>query len=314
MELLQLQYFCAVAGSEGMVSASKSLHVSQPALSMAISRLENELGVRLFEKQGRRNVLTRAGEHFYEHSLRLLTELENAKRSTQILWGNRADALSIASEAIELSNDLLAAYLFRYPGTQILQSTGSTDYIREQLMLGRVDVCLSFAPFTGPDVISERLFDERMFLFLSIKNPLADKDSVALSDLQVADFVTFPKSYGYRTMMEGFFYHTGFRPQVRFEVCDLNTSTHIVENGLAVSFLPEFIWNETCRVSAATNIKRNAKALPVDDAVCHRTVYLSYIKDKSRSDTFCGFYDLTKKYCALMCAMKRVPSPNELYI
>ena len=83
MEIYQLRYFVAAAEAGSFTAAAKRNHVSQPSLSQQIKRLEDELGHRLFDRLGRRVELTQAGHTFYERSLRILQEVDDASRAVR---------------------------------------------------------------------------------------------------------------------------------------------------------------------------------------------------------------------------------------
>ena len=83
MELTQLKYFCEVAGSQHVTRSAEKLHVAQPALSMAIRRLEDELGVKLFESKGRGIVLTETGRYMYTRLNPVMETLESLRVSRE---------------------------------------------------------------------------------------------------------------------------------------------------------------------------------------------------------------------------------------
>ena len=83
MELRQIEYFMAVAAHQNFSRAAEHVHVSQPSLSVQIGGLERELGTRLFDRLGRKVVLTQAGELFHVHAERALRELDQAEQVVQ---------------------------------------------------------------------------------------------------------------------------------------------------------------------------------------------------------------------------------------
>ncbi|MEJ2006893.1 MAG: LysR family transcriptional regulator [Acidobacteriota bacterium] len=88
MELHQLRYFQAVARFRSFTRAAEHEHISQPSLSQQIRKLEDELGAQLFDRLGRRIRLTAFGERFQEHALRILNNLEDARRDVKAMPGN----------------------------------------------------------------------------------------------------------------------------------------------------------------------------------------------------------------------------------
>jgi transcriptional regulator, LysR family len=100
MNLLQLKYFLTVARCEHMTRAAEELHIAQPSLSKVISKLEEELGVLLFERVGRQIKLNHFGKAFLNRVERVFLELDNGKRELSDMSINESSYISIAANNI----------------------------------------------------------------------------------------------------------------------------------------------------------------------------------------------------------------------
>ena len=96
MELLQLRYFQVVATNQHITQSAAQLHVSQPAISTVITRLENELGAPLFERSGRTIVLNQYGKSFLSHVNKILLEIDNAKKEISDLSQNEDKSITLS--------------------------------------------------------------------------------------------------------------------------------------------------------------------------------------------------------------------------
>src|SRR5258708_13599020 len=115
MDLLQLKYVQAVAQLGHMRRAAEKLSIAQPSLSQSIARLEEDLGVPLFNRQGRRIQLNQFGKAFLKRVERVFMELEEGKREVADLAGLEHGLISLAVASTQILPDLLSAFLVRQP-------------------------------------------------------------------------------------------------------------------------------------------------------------------------------------------------------
>lgn len=119
MELLQLRYFQKVARMENMTKAAEALHIAQPSLSKTISRLEEQLGVQLFERNGKRIRLNKLGAHFLGRVENALRELEDGVREVRDLREQEEGSVSIGSATAKMLPSLIKAYLLQKPNAKL---------------------------------------------------------------------------------------------------------------------------------------------------------------------------------------------------
>ncbi len=156
MELSQLRAFLAAAQYENMTRAAESLHVTQPALSRTIARLEQELGVQLFDRAGRSVQLNEFGRAAREHAEAALAELGAMERHLQDLSGGLGGTIRVASSFPTREPDFLYEavrdFAFRYPDVRLRVRQMEPQQIGPALLAREVDLAL-----TGPSVQSEEI-------------------------------------------------------------------------------------------------------------------------------------------------------------
>src|SRR5215218_7804273 len=130
MEMHQLRYVVAVARAGNFSRAAEQCHISQPSLSQQILKLENELGERLFDRRKREAKLTSHGEAFLRHAVRILEEVDAAKREATDAKNLLQGTLTIGvlpTIAPYLLPRVLAAFARRYPGVEIIVQEDTTE-------------------------------------------------------------------------------------------------------------------------------------------------------------------------------------------
>ena len=119
MELLQLKYFLMLARTEHVSQTAAALHISQPSLSSTIKKLENEIGVPLFIRQGRNIKLSSYGQAYLPYVEEVFTALENGQRTLDTLRGNEDNHLALGILSPYIWKDLLRAFNETHPSIKM---------------------------------------------------------------------------------------------------------------------------------------------------------------------------------------------------
>ena len=302
MDTSFLEYLIVLSESKNMVSAAERLHISQPALSMALSKLEFELGFQVFERAGRRKITTFAGQSYLRDARRILQQLEEAKQRAIALAENPSSNLMISSEVIELTAETVRLFSLENPTTHVFSLNGSTQIIRDALVNHKANLCISYEPLVEPGILCEQLFTEKMFLFIGRTHPLSSRSFISLRELKNELFVNFPEEYGQRRLLDRICMLSGFRATVQYETTDLKTIEEIVQQGLAVSLLPEFIWKEHSKQDT------KAVAIPIADPYCYRTVFVSRNAEKILSSEEERYLRIVRNYVSQMIEDSKLPA------
>jgi len=288
MHLLQLKYFQVVAKNEHMTNSAEELHITQPSLSKSISKLEEELGVQLFERAGREIKLNNFGKAFLKRVDRIFLEIENGKRELVDMLINESSIISIAANNLCSFSKLLEGYLKLYPNTIFKQVMGSTIKMQQQLEKGEVDFCISSPPIEGYLIECVPLTIEEIFLIVPLEHRFASREEIDLIEVENDSFVSLKKGFGIRDLTEKFCQKAGFNQHIAFETDISANLMGLVNANMGVSLLPIIQWDDT---------KENRSVpIQIKKPKCSRKIALSFRKEQYLSDAAIQFKDYLIDY------------------
>ncbi|MEV0116714.1 LysR family transcriptional regulator [Streptomyces sp. NPDC050844] len=243
MELQQMRYVLAVAETANFTRAAERCHVVQSALSHQVSRLEKELGARLFERTSRRVRLTAAGEAFLPAARQALEAAERARAEVAAATGEIRGTLVIGSIPTVTAVDLAAVlrdYRLRYPQVRISLRTGASERLVEQVRDGGLDAAfLGVQPgFRTQGVHDLELAHGQHVAVVAPDHPLAAEHEVDLSRIVDEVFVDFAAGSAARAQSDEAFAAAGLRREVAFEVSGVELMARMVRHGLGIALLP----------------------------------------------------------------------------
>lgn len=289
MEWNQLQYFQAVAQLEHFTRASETLSVSQPTLSRAIARLEEEIGVPLFDRQGRTVSLNRYGQIFLNRVNRGIQEITDGIEEIQKLVDCSDGSISlgfIPSQGSSLVPDLLRLFRKDYPTIQFQLYQNITNNILDQLENSKLDFCICTEPYSHKNVKWIPLSTEELFVIVPKEHPLAQKSIIKLKDLAEESFITYKRELTFGEMTDRFFKEAGFIPKVTFEGEEMGTIAGLVAANLGIALIPH---------SKGLDMTEIAQ-LRISEPVCQRIVGLAWIKNRYMSPAALRFQEFVQKY------------------
>ena len=238
MEWHQLKYFQHVAQTEHIGKASEDLHVTQPAISMSIKKLEDELGVELFDRSKKNIKINKYGQVYLKHVNAAMKELENGLKEIQTLQKNDQNRVTVMIPGHMLSTDITSRIISEIPGI-VLQNL-SIDYPRSIVGLndGSIDMCLMPPSVEGDRYTFYHLEKQPLCIITSLNHPLANIDEIDLSELSEEKFILYPVDTVPRQYFEDACRKYGFSPNVIFECNSLMTLLSPVESGFGISVIP----------------------------------------------------------------------------
>ncbi|TGA95978.1 LysR family transcriptional regulator [Sporolactobacillus shoreae] len=242
MEWQQIEYFQKVAQLQHMTKAAEALAISQPALSRSIARLEEELGVSLFERQGRSIILNQYGKLFLKHADRILKEVEITKKEIQSLLDPEYGVVSLGflhTLGVSIIPDILSGFQGLHPNTKIKLYQNNNISLLKQLESGEIDLCLVHHPLGDPHIEWEKLWDEELFLMVPINHPLAAKESVTLDEIRNEPIISMKPGYELRKIADKLCRKVNITPNITFEGEEVTTLAGLVASGLGVALLPD---------------------------------------------------------------------------
>src|SRR5699024_11082733 len=213
------------AKREHMTEAANNLHVAQSAVSRQIVKLEEELGVSLFIREGRTLSLTPIGRIFLEHmeqvmnsinsSIQVITEYTDPEKGTIHVGFPDSLGTYILPTAV-------AAFCEQYPHVKFKLKQHSYHQLKTAITKDAINIALlGPVPMNDKKSHGKILFTENIVALLPVNHRLAKEPQIKLSQLSKDPFVLFPESFILRDMVEGFCNNVGFHPNVPFEGQDI---------------------------------------------------------------------------------------------
>lgn len=245
MELRHLRYFVTVVEEQSITKAAEKLFIAQPPLTRQIKKLEEELGIDLFEKGSRPLKATEAGLYFYQHAVQILTHA--AQATTMIKKINSVNTSVKIGYVSSLLYGLLPQiiYLFRQknPEIQVELIECSTKDQVEALKLGKIDIGFGRLPISDPAVKRLLLRKERLKLAIYKKHPLNayQEKGVYLSQIVNETIFSYPNTLkpNFSTTIQAMFTQLGLIPTKWTEVREIHMALGLVASGEGICLIPE---------------------------------------------------------------------------
>ncbi|HUY01811.1 MAG TPA: LysR substrate-binding domain-containing protein [Rhodocyclaceae bacterium] len=241
--LKQIRAFVTVAQAGSFTAAASLLHLTQSAVSVLISELEAEFGLRLFDRTTRLVLLADAGREFYPVAEKMLADLHNALSSSKELVAKKRGRVALASTPLMASILLpkaIAAYTASYPGISVILQDTLAGLIQQKVRDGEADFGIGTFEKAGRELLAEPLMADTLVLACPAGHPLAAKASVAWRALAGHPFISFTRDNSVGQLIRNCLADAGVEVQSAYEVSYLTTVIGMVDAGLGVTVLPSY--------------------------------------------------------------------------
>lgn len=236
----QLRVFTEVAQQGSMARAAETLHLTPPAVSMQIKEIELQVGLPLFDRNGRAVTLSTAGEYFLIHAKRLLAALRDADNAMARLKRIEHGLLTIGmvSTAKYFVPHLLARFHKDHPGVDVrLRVAGNREQLVALMSAGEVDLSIMGRPPREVATRSESFAAHPLVFIAPPAHPLAKESAVPLAALEREPLIVREHGSGTRAAMEGLFAEHRFEPRISMEMSSNETIKQAVMAGMGLSFI-----------------------------------------------------------------------------
>lgn len=291
MELLQLKYFRTVARLEHMTRAAEQLHIAQPALSRTISRLEEDLGVPLFDRANRQIRLNAYGKAFLAKVETALSSLEEGKKEVMDMAGLERGMISIATNALNRLSPAVSAFRERFPDVsfRINQIAPAETYsIGELLEQGIAD--LGFGPMSlhKPGIREFPVLQTEVFLAVPRSHRLEHQRSITLEQVADDPFIEYKIGHPFREVNDEISRRAGIQRTIICEVEEPAALGSLVQAGLGVAFVPGCKGDEVTQYTL----------LPIEGPDNKRAFFVSWNETRYLSEAAREFQHFLVEYYA----------------
>lgn len=237
--LRQFRVFESVANHLSFTQAAKALHLSQPAVSMQVKLMEEQVGLPLFEQLGKQIYLTEAGREIYHYSRAIGQLLDEAEEVINELKGSHRGRLtiSVASTANYFVPALLGIFHDRFPDITVSLDVTNRETLLEQMDKNEVDLVVMGQPPKEMDIEAGIFMENPLVIIAPPDHPLAQQRNIPMSRMEDEIFLTRERGSGTRGAIERFFEQHGVRLNTGMEIASNEAIKQSVQAGLGLGLL-----------------------------------------------------------------------------
>ncbi|MFJ7953204.1 LysR family transcriptional regulator [Lysinibacillus sp. NPDC096418] len=275
MDLKQLQYFVSVIEHMNFSKAAEKLHISQPSLSNAIKKLEQEIGSPLLERNTRKLHLTEAGQLLYERAIVVLKNIEILKLEIDevVVHGTSEITIGVMESIKHWLPKVISEYKNRYPKMvfHLVDILGS-ERVKNSLRSYKTHLVITNQLIDDEDFEVKSLYEERLVAVLPLDHPLAEKEKLTIADICKEPFIIGKEGFQTRRDILNAFEKEGKDIKIQFVIERFEIALSLVRENLGISILPEkYLQGPTLKTIVQKEI---------DSPYLRRNVYLVYMKNR----------------------------------
>jgi len=287
MKFHQLRYIHEVVRQHLNISAaSEALHTSQPGVSKQIQLLEEELGLQIFQRNGKRLVgITEPGRKIVELAARVMLDMQNIKRVGDEYSQEDRGELTIATTHTQARYRLPAAvkqFMAHYPNVKLTIHQGNPSQVTEQVAAGEADIGIATENISKDERLScLPCYEWNRCLVVPPAHPLLEKTNLSLKDLVNYPLITYDFAFTGGTLVSKVFHDAGLQPNVVFTAIDADVIKTYVNLGLGIGLIANMAYDDT----------RDAplKSLDCSHLFPNSTTYLGVRRDAFLRDYMLNF-------------------------
>jgi len=290
IERIHLEILQAVERHGSLTAASRNLHVTQSALSHSIRKLEEQLGMQVWRRDGKQLIPTQAGRYLLKIANRVLPQLENAEQRLQQFAQGERGTLRIGMECHPCYRWLLryvAQYLVAWPAVDL--------DVKQRFQFGgigalynyEIDLLVTPDPLFKPELLFTPVFDYEQVLVVGPDHSLRGRDYAMPEDLAAETLFTYPVSIDRLDVYTGFLTPAGISPRVHKEVEATDIMLQLVASGRGVAALPRWLVEENASKFAIAPVRLGPDGV-------HKQIYLGIRESDTDLDYLMAFLELAR--------------------
>ncbi len=270
--------------------AAKTLHITQPAVSLAIKELEDYYGVRLFDRIGRRLKITDAGQHFMHYAI-LISDLFRDMETGLRDWDSKG--ILRVGASITIGSQFLPGYVKAFselcPGVDIRVSIEQSDHLEEKILTNELDCALIEGIPHSPKLVSEAYMEDQLCVVCSAKKGWKQGQVISIEDFKNQPFLLREHGSGTREVFERVIGHAGIHVVPAWEAMSTSALVNAVITGLGIAVLPQRMIKPILNRGLIVTVD-------VDGLDFRRSFYIIHHKDKFLMPSARKFIDLCRNY------------------
>ena len=289
MTLRHLRIFITVYQKESITRAADDLHMTQPAVSLAIKELESRYQIRLFDRIGKRIYITEQGKWLYEYALHIVSLFDEMEERVKT-WNNKG-GLRIGS-SITIGNfilpKLVCEFQKQYPEIEVNVFIHNTDTVERKLLDNQIDLALVEGKNNYEQLKNERLMDDPLCFICAPESELAKKKCVALKELEKYPMILREKGSAVRDVIDESMGYYQMNYKVLWESVSTQAITRAVSQNLGISILPYLLVKDDLKQGVVSLVE-------VSDFSISREFSIIYHKNKYFTPMAKAFMELCRK-------------------
>lgn len=298
MELTQLLYFKTAAEMEHFTHAAEKLNITQPTLSKTVSRLEEELGVKFFDRDGTHVRLNIYGQTFLTQVNEALLRLEEGKQLVAELLDSDTGEIHIAATLTESLSPFIRNYLLEHPQVHMHQIQATAEEMTALLERREIDFGISTQPLTSLNIEWVPLIKEELGLIVSVDNHLAERTSIHFSEAKDERFLVQNCNEDTRKTFMNYCFEAGFTPNIYFEGDQSDLIGELVAKNIGVAFGSRNRHSYMAEKNDQNSLHKKTRFVALSGMECFHNVGIGVLKGRTLSLSAKLFYDyILENYC-----------------
>jgi DNA-binding transcriptional LysR family regulator len=288
MELDQLKLFTDLVREQSFTRVAEKNFLTQPAVSLRIRNLEEELGTRLLERTTRKVLVTEEGRILYDYARDILSKAEEVKavlmeRQDKVVGSVRL--ATVHSIGLHELPAYLKVYISRYPQVVLHIDYHTGDVVHRMVQEGDVDLGIVAYPEPKANLVTLPFLEDEMVAICNEAHPFSSRDSIRLSDLNEQPFIAFDEGIPTRKAIDAVLARRHIRVNIKMQCDNIEILKKMVEVGLGVSLAPRF--------SVRAEVQQGVLfCLPISDYSFKRPLAMIHRRGKALSRPMQAFVDL----------------------
>jgi len=291
MEINQLEFFLKIVEEGSFSKAAERAFRTQPAVSLAIRRLEEEIGAPLFDRSQKTPTLTETGQVFHGYARRIIALRDQAREAVRELRELRAGRVRVGaneSTSLYLLPEIILAFRARHPQVKVEIYRHPSESLPREVLDGNVDFALTAFEPADRDLEAFPVLRDELVLILSPAHPLAARDSVSVAELGGEQFLAHNVKTGSRLKVIETFAAERTPLNITLELATIETIKRFVQKEVGLAFVP--------RMCVTEELERGTLAsVPVRGLSYTRTLWVIRRRASTTSHAAAAFLETLKE-------------------